>query len=83
MLYSSDFNGLLARWDAETKDSHREQSYKDAVRDCIYDLRCMIDDKFAEEMLAQEAWEQQMEKDSKIWSNYLENKFVQDGILAV
>ena len=60
MLYSSDFNGLLARWDKETKDSHREQPYKDAVRDCIYDLRCMIDDKFAEEMLAQEAWEQQM-----------------------
>ena len=83
MLYSNDFNGLLARWDKETKDSHREQPYKDAVRDCIYDLRCMIDDKFAEEMLVQEAWEQQMEKDSKLYSEYLENKFVQDGILAV
>ena len=62
MLYESDISSLLSQWQKELKES-KDPSYKDGLRDCIYDLRMLIDEHFKEEVLAQEAWESQMAED--------------------
>ena len=63
MLYDSDLNALLSQWEERLSYQTTEQPYKDALRDCIYDVRMLIDKQFQEEALAKEAWEQQMADD--------------------
>ena len=62
MLYESDVSSLLSQWQKELKES-TDASYKDGLRDCIYDLTMLLDERFKEEILAKEAWEQQMADD--------------------
>lgn len=60
MLYDSDLNQLLTQWSERLGFQTAKQEYKDAVSDCIYDLKCLIDKGFEEEALANEAFEQQL-----------------------
>ena len=83
MLYESDINRLLTQWESDL-DKH-SPDYKLAIRDCIYDIKCLIDKQFAEEALAEESFEQQfaeMEKDPKFWSTYYEQMFNCNGLLT-
>ena len=82
MLYEGDLNKLLDQWTDRACHNPADQGYKDGLNECIYDLRCLIDKNFADEALANEAFEQQLEEDSKIWSDYFENKYLQNGIFA-
>ena len=41
MLYNSDINSLLSQW--ESSLSNHTPDYKIAVRDCIYDLKTLMD----------------------------------------
>jgi hypothetical protein len=63
MLYESDLNKLLDQWTERLGFQTAKQEYKDALRDCIYDVKCLIAKNFEEETLAREAWEQQMADD--------------------
>lgn len=63
MLYESDLNKLLSQWTERLGFQTAKQEYKDALRDCIYDVKCLVDKNFEEETLAREAWEQQMADD--------------------
>lgn len=63
MLYESDINSLLSQWQERLNFQTAEQPYKDAIRDCIYDVRMLMDENFKEEMLAREAFEQQLKED--------------------
>lgn len=58
MLYTSDINQLLTRWEAGL--SQHSPDYKIGVRDCIYDLKRLIDADFVEEILEKESFEQQL-----------------------
>lgn len=57
MIYESDIDGIISKWTDSTAFK-TESQYKDAVMDCIYDLRSLMDKNFAEEVLAHEAFEQ-------------------------
>ena len=71
MLYDSDISDLLSQWQETANRPFFPPSYKDAVRDCIYDLKCLVDKSFEEEALANEAFEQQLKKDEESWKMYL------------
>ena len=64
MLYDSDINGLLSDWEARL--SYQTPDYKAALGECIYDLKSLMEKRFNEEALANEAFEQQLDE------NYLE-----------
>lgn len=81
MVYESDISSLLSEWKKMLKDKAIEPSYKDAIRDCIYDLNCLIDNNFSQEALAQEAFEQQMKEDWDCWQGYF-NNLTSDGVCA-
>lgn len=80
MLYDSDVNTLLSQWQERLSFQTAKQEYKDAVRDCIYDLRMLIDKQFQEECLANEAFEQKLKEDKELWDNYLSGSYVGDGV---
>lgn len=61
MLYESDISQLLTRWEAGL--DKQSPDYKIAVRDCIYDLRMLVDKQFQEEAMAAESFEQRLEED--------------------
>ena len=82
MLYDSDLNQLLAQWAERLSFQTAKQEYKDAVRDCIYDLRILIDKQFQEEIMANEAFEQQLKENSDYWNGYLSNKYEENEIIA-
>lgn len=79
MLYESDINKLLSNWEASLK-SHTED-YRIAIRDCIYDLRCLMNKQHDEEMLYEEVVEQQLPNDAEYWNSYFE-QLTYDGIFA-
>ena len=72
MVYESDLNNLLSQWQEITHRPLVDTSYKDAVRDCIYDLKTLVDKQFQEEIMAKEAFEQQLEQDKAFYKD-LEN----------
>lgn len=78
MLYDSDINGLLSQWEARLNcpESDDSPSYKDALRDCIYDVKSIIDADFTEEILEREAFEQQLA------DNYLSTIEAHDALLC-
>lgn len=79
MLYESDLNTLLTQW--EVRLDKQSSDYKDCLRDCIYDLKSLIDRNFADELLASEAFEQQLAEDERDWEAYF-NNLLTDGIFA-
>jgi hypothetical protein len=81
MLYESDINKLLSQWTERLTFQTAEQPYKDAVRDCIYDLRMLTDKQFQEECLANEAFEQQLREDEHLWNEYLSASYAGDGVV--
>lgn len=58
MLYTSDINQLLSKWEAGL-DNH-SSDYKIGVRDCIYDIQHLITESLQEEALEEEAFYQQL-----------------------
>ena len=72
MVYESDISNLLSQWQKIADRPLVDTSYKDAVRDCIYDLKMLIDKQFQEEIMAKEAFEQQLEEDKAFYKD-LEN----------
>lgn len=83
MVYESDITNLLNQWQNRTLNCSNDRGYKDGLNDCIYDLRCLIDKNFAEEALANEAFEQQLKEDAQFWEDYRKAFLVDEGILAV
>jgi hypothetical protein len=81
MLYDSDLSNLLSQWQEIADRPFVDSSYKDGVRDCIYDLKTLIDKQFQEECLANEAFEQRIKKDEKYWNEYFDN-LLADGMFA-
>ena len=61
MLYDSEINSLLDQWTERLNYVTAEQSYKDAVRDCIYDVKSLIHSQDVEEAAA--AFEQEIADD--------------------
>ena len=59
MIYESDVSNLITSWKNELKQN-QDATYKDGIRDCIYDLTMLIKKSSEEDALAKEAWEQQM-----------------------
>lgn len=56
MLYDNDVSYLLTLWKERVSTSNITQEYKDAVRDCMYDVKVLADKnkqylKFANLML--------------------------------
>lgn len=56
MLYDNDISYLLSLWEERVSFNTSTQEYKDAVRDCMYDLKVLNDKnrqylKAAQEML--------------------------------
>lgn len=74
MLYESDVSSLISKW--ETNLSNHSADYGIGVRDCIYDLRTLMDNQ-----LADEAFEEQLKVDANVWENYFK-ELLADGILA-
>lgn len=70
MLYESDLTSLAQQWEQRAKAPRTTGEYKDALMDCVYDLRCLIDKNFAEETLARESFEQQLVKDAFLFDMY-------------
>lgn len=68
MIYESDIDGIISKWTDSTAFK-TESQYKDAVMDCIYDLRSLMDKNFAEEVLAHEAFEQQLKEDIAFYND--------------
>lgn len=79
MLYESDVNSLLLQWEAGL--DKQEAGYKDGVKDCIYDLQCLMNEHFAEEALANEAFEQQLKQDEQLWDEYLSGQYAGDRVV--
>lgn len=75
MLYESDVNDLLQQW--EDRLSHQSPDYQIALGECIYDLRCLRDKEFEEEI--NESFEQ-MIKDND-WDGYFKS-LLEDGMFA-
>ena len=80
MLYESDINKLLGQWTERLDFQTARQEYKDAVRDCIYDLRMLVDKQFQEEVMANESFEQQLKEDEHLWDEYLSDCYTGDGV---
>ena len=83
MLYESDISNLLSQWQKRLDTKSSEQPYKDALSDCIYDLRCLVDNNHKEEALANEVITDQLEQDAQFWNDYYNAFLNNDGIMAV
>lgn len=81
MLYDTDINNLLSEWNERLGLSGNSQSYKDALSECIFDLKCAVNKNFEEEALANEAFEQRLEDTERDWEAYF-NNLVRNGIFA-
>lgn len=67
MLYESDINNLMSQWEERLCFLGVSQSYKDGIRDCMYDLKTLMDKNLEEEALANEAFDQQLKEDAEIY----------------
>ena len=67
MLYESDINNLMSQWEERLCFLGVSQSYKDGIRDCMYDLKTLMDKNLEEEALANEAFDQQLMEDAEIY----------------
>ena len=85
MLYESDISQLLTRWEAGLEK--QSSDYKIAVRDCIYDLKGLIDKQqeleavAVERETANEAFEQQLEQDAQFWKDYYNAFLNNEGLM--
>ena len=67
MLYESDINNLMSQWEERLCFLGVSQSYKDGIRDCMYDLKTLMDKNLEEEALANEAFDQQLKEDAEFY----------------
>lgn len=82
MVYESDIDKLINQW-VDSSAFKLDQQYRDAVLDCIYDLRKLMDCNFQEEILAHEAFEEQLKEDAKFWEDYSKAFLTNDGLMAI
>lgn len=52
MIYFSQLTGLLSQWEGRLQQPDLPQAYKDALRDCSYELSSLMDNECEEEALA-------------------------------
>lgn len=72
MIYADTLTKLLSKWEGRLDDPKKyNMSYRDAVSDCIYDLRKAIDDSFDEEI---KDWEMNHFPDDEILQNILQQE---------
>ena len=76
MLYESDVVSLLSQWQDRLNEHNREQPYRDALSDCIYELNCLMDKNFAEEALAQESYDEQLMRKGN-WDEWFDSLLVE------
>ena len=81
MLYESDINNLMSQWEERLCFLGVSQSYKDGIRDCMYDLKTLMDKNLEEEALANEAFEQQLKEDAEFYRE-LEEMVKNKGVYA-
>ena len=81
MLYESDINNLMSQWEERLCFLGVSQSYKDGIRDCMYDLKTLMDKNLEEEALANEAFEQQLKEDTEIYRE-MEEMIKKEGVYA-
>ena len=81
MLYESDINNLMTQWEERLCFLGVSQSYKDGIRDCMYDLKTLMDKNLEEEALANEAFEQQLKEDAEFYRE-LEEMVKNKGVYA-
>jgi hypothetical protein len=81
MLYESDINNLMSQWEERLCFLGISQSYKDGIRDCMYDLKTLMDKNLEEEALANEAFEQQLKEDAEFYRE-LEEMVKNKGVYA-
>jgi hypothetical protein len=55
-IMNSSLSSLLSKWEGRLSQEY-DTSYKDALRECIYELRNTINEEYIEDA---EAWEQEM-----------------------
>ena len=55
-MMARNINSLLSQWEGRLSQEY-DTSYKDALRECIFELKSMIDEEHLEDALA---WEQEM-----------------------
>ena len=79
MLYESDINSLFDKWETHLID--QSQDYKIAVRDCIYDLKCLIDKLDEEEALAHESFQESLKDSEGFWDEWFDS-LISDGLFA-
>lgn len=70
MIYNSDVETLLQQWESRIHIATNSQDYNDGLRDCAYDLRCLIDNNYAEEALARESFDQRLQKEESILNEF-------------
>ncbi len=78
MLYESDVNKIISEWKSIADRPGINQQYKDALRDCMYDLNCLVDRQAEEEALANESFEKKMKEEWDCWNEYFTS--VTDGV---
>jgi hypothetical protein len=81
MLYESDINNLMSQWEERLCFLSVSQSYKDGIRDCMYDLKTLMDKNLEEEALANEAFDQQLKEDAEIYRE-MEEMIKKEGVYA-
>ena len=81
MLYESDINNLMSQWEERLCFLGVSQSYKDGIRDCMYDLKTLMDKNLEEEALANEAFEQQLKEDAEFYRE-MEEMIKKEGVYA-
>lgn len=61
MLYESDVRGLLQQWEARLNCPEADDApeYRDALRDCIFDLNNLLSKSIEEELSYQDFLEMQ------------------------
>lgn len=60
MLFDGDLSALMTQW--QERLQFQTPDYKIAVRDCIYDLKTLMDKQFADEI-----FEQQLKEDAEYY----------------
>ena len=67
MLFDTEINKLLSQWKNRLSLFAFSSQYRDGVRDCMYELKSLRDKQFNEEIDANEAFEQRLAEDAKLY----------------
>lgn len=78
MIYESDVLDLITKWQLEMADSRRNTYYQNALFDCIFDLRDLVNRSLNEEFSVKEAEKIFVTKDlpsEEMWNQIKEQEY--------